>query len=72
MLASRAACYHHLPILNNFTLHTLHCLAVNTHHIMDAAVPFGGYKQSGFGREHGAAILEHYTQASFYLMCSRG
>ncbi|KAI7838277.1 hypothetical protein COHA_007931 [Chlorella ohadii] len=44
---------------------------VNTHHIMDAAVPFGGYKQSGFGREHGAAILEHYTQASFYLMCSR-
>lgn len=36
---------------------------VNTHHIMDAAVPFGGYKESGFGREHGSAILEHYTQA---------
>lgn len=36
---------------------------VNTHHILDAAVPFGGYKQSGFGREHGAAALEHYTQS---------
>lgn len=36
----------------------------NTHHIMDAAVPFGGYKQSGIGREHGAAVMEHYTQAS--------
>ncbi|PRW56317.1 aldehyde dehydrogenase [Chlorella sorokiniana] len=35
---------------------------VNTHHIMDASVPFGGYKQSGFGREHGSAVLEHYTQ----------
>ncbi len=40
------------------------CLPQNTHHIMDAAVPFGGYKQSGIGREHGAAVLEHYTQAS--------
>lgn len=24
--------------------------------------PFGGYKQSGFGREKGLAALEHYTQ----------
>lgn len=30
---------------------------------MDAAVPFGGYKSSGYGREHGGAVLEHYTQA---------
>ncbi|EFN58462.1 hypothetical protein CHLNCDRAFT_50233 [Chlorella variabilis] len=36
---------------------------VNTHHVMDAAVPFGGYKSSGYGREHGGAVLEHYTQA---------
>lgn len=25
-------------------------------------VPFGGYGQSGFGRENGVAALEHYTQ----------
>jgi len=26
---------------------------VNTHHVMDASTPFGGYKESGIGREHG-------------------
>ncbi|KAL4449497.1 hypothetical protein ABPG77_007141 [Micractinium sp. CCAP 211/92] len=41
---------------------------VNTHHIMDAAVPFGGYKQSGIGREHGAAVLEHYTQTKSVIV----
>lgn len=35
---------------------------VNTYHAYDAAVPFGGYKQSGFGRELGAHALQHYTQ----------
>ncbi|KFM23636.1 Aldehyde dehydrogenase X, mitochondrial [Auxenochlorella protothecoides] len=35
---------------------------VNTHHVLDAAVPFGGYKESGLGREHGKEVLEHYTQ----------
>ena len=35
---------------------------VNCHHIMDASAPFGGYKQSGIGREHGKAVLEHYTE----------
>ena len=25
-------------------------------------MPFGGYKQSGFGRENGRAALDHYTQ----------
>ena len=27
-----------------------------------AGVPFGGYKQSGIGRETHKVILEHYTQ----------
>ena len=28
----------------------------------DSAAPFGGMKQSGWGREMGAAALELYTQ----------
>jgi aldehyde dehydrogenase (NAD+) len=35
---------------------------VNTYNQYDAAVPFGGYKQSGFGRELGVHALEYYTQ----------
>jgi aldehyde dehydrogenase (NAD+) len=35
---------------------------VNTYNIYDAAAPFGGYKQSGFGREMSAHAIEHYTQ----------
>jgi acyl-CoA reductase-like NAD-dependent aldehyde dehydrogenase len=35
---------------------------INTYNIYDVASPFGGYKQSGFGRELGMHALEHYTQ----------
>jgi len=35
---------------------------INTYNVYDAAAPFGGYKQSGFGREMSAHALEHYTQ----------
>ena len=35
---------------------------INTYNVYDTAVPFGGYKQSGFGREMGAHALQHYTQ----------
>jgi aldehyde dehydrogenase (NAD+) len=35
---------------------------VNTYNVYDTAAPFGGYKQSGFGREMGMHALEHYTQ----------
>jgi aldehyde dehydrogenase (NAD+) len=35
---------------------------VNTYNVYDTAVPFGGYKQSGFGREMSMHALEHYTQ----------
>src|SRR5215208_2917929 len=35
---------------------------INTYNIYDTATPFGGYKQSGFGREMSAHALEHYTQ----------
>ena len=35
---------------------------VNTYNVYDTAAPFGGYKQSGFGREMSAHALQHYTQ----------
>lgn len=35
---------------------------VNTYNDFPAGQPFGGYKQSGIGRETGQETLEHYTQ----------
>jgi phenylacetaldehyde dehydrogenase len=35
---------------------------VNCYNIFDAALPFGGYKQSGWGREMGRDVLDLYTQ----------
>ena len=35
---------------------------INTYNVYDTAAPFGGYKQSGFGREMSLHALEHYTQ----------
>ena len=35
---------------------------INTHNSGDPALPFGGYKQSGWGREMGREALELYTE----------
>ena len=35
---------------------------VNAYQLADPAVPFGGYKMSGFGRESGRQHVEEYTQ----------
>jgi phenylacetaldehyde dehydrogenase len=35
---------------------------INCYNIFDAALPFGGYKQSGWGREMGHEALELYTE----------
>jgi phenylacetaldehyde dehydrogenase len=35
---------------------------VNCHNVLDPNLPFGGYKQSGFGREHGRAVMDLYTE----------
>jgi acyl-CoA reductase-like NAD-dependent aldehyde dehydrogenase len=35
---------------------------INTYNLYDVAVPFGGYKMSGFGREHGLHGVQEFTQ----------
>jgi len=35
---------------------------INTYNIINSNVPFGGYKQSGIGRELGEYALENYTE----------
>lgn len=35
---------------------------INTYNVTPIEMPFGGYKQSGIGRENGRAAIEHYTQ----------
>jgi len=41
---------------------------INCYNIFDAALPFGGYKQSGWGREMGHEVLEQYTEVK--AICS--
>ncbi len=42
---------------------------INCYNIFDAALPFGGYKQSGWGREMGHDVLENYTETK--AVCAR-
>lgn len=41
---------------------------INTYNAFPAGAPFGGYKQSGIGRETHKVILEHYTQMKNILI----
>ncbi len=42
---------------------------INCYNIFDAALPFGGYKQSGWGREMGHEAINLYTQTK--AICTR-
>ena len=35
---------------------------INCYNVFDSALPFGGYKQSGWGREMGHEVLNNYTE----------
>lgn len=35
---------------------------INCHNVFDASLPFGGFKQSGWGREMGEEVLHSYTE----------
>ncbi len=35
---------------------------INCYNVFDAALPFGGYKESGWGREMGHEVLNNYTE----------
>ncbi len=41
---------------------------VNCYNIFDAALPFGGYKQSGWGREMGHEVLKNYLETKSVCM----
>jgi phenylacetaldehyde dehydrogenase len=42
---------------------------INCYNVFDAAMPFGGYKESGWGREMGHDVLELYTETK--AVCAR-
>ena len=37
-------------------------ICINNHNYGDPAWPFGGYKQSGWGREMGEEVIHEYTE----------
>lgn len=41
---------------------------VNCHNLIDPALPFGGYRQSGIGREMGRSVIDLYTETKSVCM----
>ena len=41
---------------------------VNCYDNFDVAVPFGGYKESGWGRDKGEYALDNYTETKAIMM----
>jgi len=45
---------------------------INTYNLTPIEMPFGGYKQSGIGRENSLAAIDHYTQRKSVYVASGG
>ena len=59
----RAAVNEHIEVANKLAKRLKSgTVWINCHNVFDAALPFGGYKQSGWGREMGKEVMEHYTE----------
>jgi len=41
---------------------------INTYNMIDATTPWGGFKESGFGREHGSDALNLYTETKTVVL----
>ncbi|MGX6448875.1 aldehyde dehydrogenase family protein [Patulibacter sp. S7RM1-6] len=41
---------------------------INTYHVFGAELPFGGYKQSGWGREMGEEVLNNYMETKSVIV----
>lgn len=53
----------YMPSLSHISLQELQAgtVWINTYNILHNSVPFGGFKQSGIGRELGEYALNEYT-----------
>ncbi|HWI71581.1 MAG TPA: aldehyde dehydrogenase family protein [Baekduia sp.] len=47
-------------------------LSINSNSSVRVTTPFGGFKQSGYGRELGPHALEHYTEVKTIFMSTEG
>jgi acyl-CoA reductase-like NAD-dependent aldehyde dehydrogenase len=45
---------------------------VNSWALLDPAIPFGGVKASGWGREYGPESLEAYTRTKSVVISTEG
>jgi betaine-aldehyde dehydrogenase len=45
---------------------------INTYNLTPIEMPFGGYKQSGIGRENSLAAIDHYTQRKSVYVAAGG
>ena len=43
-------------------------VGINIHSMVNQSMPFGGYKQSGWGRENGLEALEAYLETKSVLV----